>query len=1231
MRVLLAVALAWLLLRSSGVLGAPSPEWVAGNGFRYRDVALPLTGRTHLTSLPASVTGIAFRSDVAEERGAENSIRLAGTGVAAGDVDGDGWCDLFFCSMGGRSALYRNLGGWRFEDVTASAGVACEGQDSTGVVFADVDGDGDLDLLVNSIGGGARLFLNDGKGHFTEAGDSGLGGRHGSISLALADIDGNGTLDLYVANYAKTKIEDRPNTRIQTKTINGQLAIAALDGVPITSPELTNRYYIDAEHTIKERGEADLLYLNDGHGKFAPVSWTGGAFSDEAGQPLPLAPYDWGLSAMFRDLDGDGAPDLYVCNDLFSPDRIWLNDGRGHFRAIPSLAIRQTSMFSMGIDFADINRDGLDDFLVVDMLSRRLTDQKIQTVGARNPTLPIGKIDNRPQYKRNTLFLNRGDGTYAEIGQLGGLEATGWSWSPVFMDVDLDGYEDVLVTTGYYRDSLNADAIARMRAVQGKRKLSDAEFRELKKLFPTLRQQNRVYRNRGDLTFEEKTDSWGFDYLGISQGICLADLDNDGDLDVIVVPQNAPALVYRNDTAAARVGVRLKGKAPNTQGIGAKIRFVGGPVDQSQEMVCGGRYLCGDEAMRTFAAGGRSGGSAIEVTWRDGTRSVVSGVRPNRVYEIDQAGASLAKSEAQAPVTPLFEDASGLLNHVHAENEFDDFARQPSLPQRLGQLGPGVSWVELDGNGALGLAIGAGQGGRLAVFQSDGRGGFTKLGGAGLDEPIPRDLAATLGYLNAKGQAVLLSGFANYEDGLPGGQTLRTLDLRGRTVDELAAPMPGSLGPLALADTDGDGELDLFAGGRVVPGRFPEASSSWLFRGKEGRFIPDAENNARLANVGLVSGAVFSDLDGDGYPELILACQWGPVRVFHNERGQFTEATERLGLSRHTGWWNGVAAGDFDGDGRMDFVASNWGRNTRYQSYRERPVRLYWGEPVGGGTPVCVLANYDAAVGKWFPRSGLGAMTKAIPGLTERYNSQKSFGSASVEELFAGEIAPVKILEAAWLDTTVFLNRGDHFEARALPVEAQFAPAFGVSVADFDGDGFEDVFLSQNFFAVDGDTARYDAGRGLLLRGDGKGGFASMPGQSSGVKIYGDQRGSAVADYDGDGRADLAVAQNGAATVLLHNVGARPGLRVRLNGSVGGRGIGASLRLGSKDQWGPAREVRAGGGYWSQDGAVQVLAAAFAADRVWVRWPGGKTTSFALPPNVREVSLAPDGTAKKVR
>jgi hypothetical protein len=1239
---------------------------------------LTAPGKTFLQRLPGSVTAISFTNWLSEEKALENSLLTSGAGVAAGDVDNDGWCDLYFCRLEGPNVLCRNLGNWKFEDVTATAGVACDGQFSSGAAFADIEGDGDLDLLVNSWGGGTRLFLNDGKGGFREATDCGLVRKYGSTSMALADMDGNGTLDLYVCNYATTKIEDRPNARFEAKTVEGKPVLIAIDGVPLTSPDLTNRYFVDASRTVRESGEPDFFYLNDGHGKFRPVSWVGGAFLDEAGKPLAFPTYDFGLSVMLRDIDGDRVPDIYVCNDLFPPDRIWINDGspreitgsgligqetpssisRGQvrFRALSNLAVRNTCRFTMGLDFADINRDGFDDIYAVDMLSREHALRKVQTVGVFPIFLPVGMIDNRVQYKRNTLFLNRGDGTYAEIAQLAGLEATEWSWMPAFLDVDLDGYEDLLVTTGHHRDSLNADAVGQILHLRRGRRLSDAEHRALKRQFyPVLTRSAQAFRNRGDLTFEDKAREWGFDYLGISQGLCLADLDNDGDLDVVMNNLSDAPGVYRNESAAPRVAVRLKGRPPNTYGIGARIKLLGGPVPQSQEIICGGRYLSCDDTVRMFATGQATNGLSIEVIWRSGAVSRVQNVQPNRIYEIAEEHAPAVTQHAtrnpqhgNPPAQPLFTDVSQLLEHTHVDDPFNDFEQQPLLPRRLSQLGPGVSWVDVDGDGWDDLIIGSGISGHLAVFQNDGKGAFRRRQGAPLDEVVVRDQTTILGWRRTNGQTVLLAGSSNYEDGSSKGSLAREYNLAKGVVQDNLPGWEISVGPLAMADVDGDGHLDLFAGGRVVPKEYPMPASSLLFRGTGAGFVIHEENCRRLGLVGLASGAVFSDLDGDGDPDLIVACEWGPLRIFRNEQGRLVawdpavegkrengktgkRENDAVPLSSLKGWWNGVATGDFDGDGRLDIVASNWGRNSKYQSYRAKPLGIVFGEWRVPGVVDQMETYYDPGLKKLVPWCSYD-VARALPWVAEGFPTYEAFGRAGVAEILGERSKTAKFVEANWLETTVFMNRGDHFEARLLPVEAQFAPAFGISVGDLDGDGHEDIFLSQNFFAVDGDTSRCDAGRGLLLAGDGKGSFRPVPGQESGVKVYGEQRGCALSDYDADGRVDLVVTQNGAETKLYRNVGARPGLRVRLIGPVANPwAVGASLRLQFGSRLGPVREIHAGSGYWSQDSVVPVLGTPERPTHVWVRWPGGKTTTTEVPAEAREIQVNPLGTVKRVR
>lgn len=1173
---------------------ADTLQWESHPHFRVRPISPAMPGKTGFTLLTASHTGIQFTNRLSLDAAARNHNLMQSAGVAAGDYDGDGRCDLYFCTVEGRNTLYRNLGGFRFEDVTDKAGVATAKLFSTGAIFADVDGDSLLDLLVSANNGGPTLFLNLGNGQFTNAtAGSGLNTRPlGGTSIALADLDGNGALDLFVANYGE-------NTLLRS---GGGLSVRTVNGRPVVSGRDARRWKI-INGRIIEFGEPSAVYLNDGKGNFKALSWTDGTFLDEDGKPLRQQPMDLSLSVMMRDINGDHAPDIYVCNDFQTPDRIWINDGQARFRAVSKLALRHTSNFSMGADFADLDRDGRDDFIVVDMLSRlhplRMTQM---TETNLEPPMP-GEIDNRPQIRRNTLFWNRGDGTYAEIANFAGVDASDWSWTPAFLDVDLDGYEDLLVSNGHAHDTQDLDVgdAPVERTPEGAR-------RHLMR-FPKLETSNYAFRNRGDLTFEEVGAKWGFDSKQVCHGIAFADLDNDADLDVVLSSLNAPPLIYRNESAAPRVLVRLKGRAPNAFGVGAKITVWNGAVPmQSQQMIAGGRYLSADELARSFAAGSLTNQMAIEVVWRNGTRTAVSNVVANRIYEIIEpapsAPATLAAKGGEKTIAPLFKDVSAQLGHKHHEELFEDFVRQPLLGKRLSQFGPGVAWCDLDADGRDELVIGAGRGGALTMFRPTGTGSFSKTEISG----IATDDLLGLSTFVENGKGSLLVARAGYEANAPAA--LLSVSLSGSAVEIATnAVFPSSsIAPVAVADVDGDGVLDQFVGGRVVPGRYPESSASFF-------------NGRSLGDLGLVSGAVWSDLDNDGFPELVLACEWAPIRVFKFEQGKPREITSALKMDAFKGWWTSVTTGDIDGDGRLDIIAGNWGLNAGYRATPEHPLRLHHGDFAGDGGVQIIEAEFDEEANKYLPRENLTMLAPSMPFLRARFPTHASFRNTTVPEALGERIAVGKQLEATTLASTLFLNRGGHFEAVPLPPQVQWAPVFGMSVADADGDGRDDVFLAQNFFATRHDVPRLDSGLGLWLKNaDAK--LEPMSAEESGIHIWGEQRGCAVSDFDQDGRVDLTVAQNAAETKLFRNQRAKPGLRVRLKGPPGNpNGIGTVIRLKNPNGLGPAREIHGGSGYLSQDSAVAVLGMSERPTHVTARWPGGKTTEVAMPTDAREVMI----------
>lgn len=1193
-------------------------EWNQEDGYRWAEVNPGFWGSTGFSSIASTETNISFRNDVRDELKFQNRHYLNGSGVAVADVDGDGLQDIYFASIDGPNKLYKNLGNFRFEDITERAGLVHEGYNSTGVVFADVNADRYPDLFISSLSDGNSLYINNGNGNFRLKLDSGLGESRGAHTMALADINGDGLLDLYITNY---KIQTARDI-YSAKELSMDNTVEVIDGNLQVLPKFSDQFTIveTAEGAFRnEIGEPDELYLNRGEGRFEPADPLE-YFFDEDGNSIGLTP-DWGLTSTFRDVNGDNHPDLYVANDFWTPDRFWINQGDGTFERINRNGIRNMSFSSMGVDFSDINRDGHLDFVVTEMLSREHSSRLQQS----SEFLP--EYEGRTLHNRNSVYLNRGDSipNFAQIAHYSGLEATEWSWGTSFLDVDLDGFEDLIVATGFTNDYQDMDTqIAMYTADMSNNERGGDILR-----YPRLELKNQIFRNNGDLTFSDQSENWGFDSEDISMGMALADLDNDGDKDIIFNRLDNIASLYENRSNHSRIAVRLKGTSPNTQSIGAKVELIGGSLIQNKEIIAGGNYLSSSQKQVVFSAEDGKNDYSIKVIWPGGNYSLIEDVGANRIYEIDQESIVLHKIEAGSYSVnenqPSFTDQSDKIDHIHQENSYDDFRFSPLLPQKLSRFGPGAAWMDLNGDQVEELLVTASKDGRAAIFSKLENGNFSRVEVDPITGVAPGDQTSILGW-SEENRSIVVIGSANYEQGNPAVPSAfvysidtdtgeSSVALNGDAISN-AQEIPGILsttGPIAAADYTGDGAIDLFIGGRFKPGEYPVNADSRLFRNNNGRFELDERNSRVLSNAGLVTDALFSDMTGNGEQDLLLATEWGTLRLFENRGARFVDITEEMGLSEYNGWWNGITVGDFTGNGLPDIVALNIGLNSAYQIHDNKPIRMYYDDFNWDGRLDILETYYSNEIGSYVPRRKLHDF-ESVPTILSNVSTHKEFAEASIEEIFDQSFNDVPFKEINTLKHMIFVNTGDEFKPKPLPTETQFSNGFYSGVADFNNDGYEDLFIGQNYFGFPKNTPRLDAGRGILLLGNGNANFESVSGNISGIKVYGEQRGAALGDFNKDGKTDLVVSQNNGQTKLFESKVNKEGIRVQLVGSSLNRSaVGSSIRLEyNGGEKGPARFIQAGGSYASQNSYTQVLGIS-----------GNKS------PSAIEVSWA-DGTVQRV-
>lgn len=1174
--------------------------------------ATPLTignaaAATLMTPLTPEQTGITFVNQLS----LENQVKYTynGAGVAVGDYDGDGLIDIFLCNEEGADILYRNTGNLVFEDVTAAAGlneVTAAGGFTVGAFFADVDNDGDLDLFVTNWKASNRLFENQGNGKFRDITEqAGVVYAGGSTTATFADYDRDGDLDFYVATYRPNAIEvENESLRLQ-QTADGRLVVP---------PELQDRVVIlpgeDGGNSLRELGEQDLLYRNNGDGTFSEVAAASGIVGGY-----------WGLSAAFSDIDNDNWPDLYVTNDLWSPDTFYHNNGDGTFSLIDPMMMQHTPWFSMGIDFGDINNDGLQDYFIGDMISRdpvlRLTQHGAMDM---SPTPP----EFAPQMMRNGLYLNNGDGSFSDIAWLADVAASDWTWSVKFADLDLDGFLDLLITNGMVRDLMDSDAAAQAEQIlqtQGRE-----AFMDFLEQYPSLNNPNVAFRNNGDLTFSEVAAEWGFDTAKVGNGASLADFDNDGDLDIVVNYMNEVAGVYRNDAAASRIMVRLVGQASNSQGIGAKLVLTTDAGVQTRLVTASGGYLSNHDPATVFGLGSAGAIRELRVEWPSGhvqtfPNAQMSTLTANMLYTIVEPAEAAALNPAQ-PLNPAAQfteiaQTAGLTGS-HWESAFDDFAVQPLMPRKLSVLGPGLAWGDANGDGLDDLYMAGGLGQTGLLYQNRGDGTFMVVGTGSV--ATAEEMAPLWWYSGQNTLPDLLLSYSGVEAG-PAPYRVGTRLVSGGTGFLMEDPSwqdgsNASSGAVAAADFDRDGDVDVFVGGRVIPGQWPLAASSRLYRNDGGQLVNVTDSAAAgLNNLGMVTGAIWLDVDNDGDSDLLLATEFGPVHLFRNDSGILTQATEAAGLLPWLGLWTGLTAGDFDQDGDMDFAAANIGLNTPYKASLDRPLILYAGDVDGNGSLDLIETMWDEA-GVLRPMRERGMVGRTMPFVLEQFPTFRSYAQATVDEIYGQRLAGVGGYAAATLEHTLFTNDGTgRFTATPLPMMAQTTAAYGITTADLDNDGFDDLYLVGNFHSADHEIMAYSGGVSYWLKGNGDGTFTIVPTAQSGLWVPYEGRGLAVSDYNNDGWVDIAVGLNNHTPLLFRNGGVanHSSVRVRLAGPVGNpTGIGARITVALPDGTTTTREVQAGNGYLSQDSAMLVFGlGSQGSATITVRWPDGHVTTHS--------------------
>ena len=1067
--------------------------------------------------LPASHTGITFENFVQETatRGLlffENFY--AGAGVAIGDVNNDGLPDVFFTGNDAKNSLYINQGNFKFEDISKSAGIQNE-KWGTGATMIDINKDGWLDIYVcnsdpsndaNAMKN--ELYINNGDNTFTEqAAAYGIAGDSRSVQASFFDMDKDGDLDLWVVNNA----------------FRGR-ALGAVEWYELS----------EALDPVDYNRECSRLYRNNGNGKFTDIS-------KEAG----IQKIGFGLGIAVNDFDQDGLLDVYISNDYFVPDFMFLNNGNGTFTDKIETKLSHTSYFSMGCDAADFNNDGLTDLAVLDMTPADHVRNKVLMASMGVSTFSYLTEEKKftPQYMMNSLCVNNGFGVMSDIGLYAGVSQTDWSWAPLFVDVDNDGFKDFMVTNGFKKDTKNNDWLINLNKLRESRgeDFNTTDYFEHLKTADITPVPNSIFKNKNGLSFEEKTEEWGFSTPSFSNGAAYADLDQDGDLDLVINNFDQAAFVYRNNSRERDNGnfiqFKLKDGETNNTVLFSKVNIHYGDKMQSVDYNFTRGYQSSVEPIAHFGLGEQSAIDKVEILWNDGSQSIISSPKINQLHLIDKQTTPLNPTK-KGKVTPLFADISARYLHPqfkHKENGFNDFRKEILLPHSQSKLGPALAVGDVNGDRLEDFYIGGAKGQSGVLYIQDNNGHFNEQASSAFKSSAPSEDTGAK-FIDIDGDKDLDLYVASGGGGDLEGQEALLQDRlyinegKGNFVYEKARlpKIEASTTAIAEVDWDKDGDIDIFVGGRTTPGQYPLAPMSYLLVNENGKFSNQTKALApELENIGMVTAAEWTDTDKDGNMDLLLVGEWMPITLFRNTGSNFENKTSAMGLENTSGWWSSLLKSDIDNDGDEDFVVGNIGLNNKFHPSVEKPLYIYANDFDGNGQIDIVLSKMYK--GNKVPVRGKECSTQQMPFLADKFPTYEGFATASLEDIYEEEQLSNSVQYEANNFASVYLeNKGNGtFEMTNLPEEAQIAPINGIVAADFDKDGIKDLIIAGNLKQTEVETPLYDAGKGSFLKGKGDGTFETkLQIEYSGLFLHGDVKDVKLVYVGGNKRPGFLVANN---------------------------------------------------------------------------------------------------------